>query len=294
MKKFSSMLPKSFKRRATVIYLFLLHALEWLSFYLKRFVGKVPPFYCNVCCRPVFAFRPLPDYYRLMGGRFGWPYSESQAETCNASHYTCPWCQASDRDRLIAWCFSEHLTHVTPGTPFAMLDFAPAASLSRFFRRALSASSVNWTYRSADLFAHGVDDKVDIMDMSIYRDGQWDLFVCSHVLEHVPDDRRALAELRRVTRNNGRGFLLVPIVIGLTGIDEDPSVVDIGERWRRFGQDDHVRLYSREGFIERIQEAGFECQRFPDASLTATAMLDRLGLSPTSCLYVATPRPTSV
>jgi hypothetical protein len=47
------------------------------------------------------------------------------------------------------------------------------------------------------------------------------------------------------------------IVVSLEEIVEDPSVIDEGKRWKRFGQFDHVRLYSREGFLKRIKEAGF-------------------------------------
>ena len=69
-----------------------------------------------------------------------------------------------------------------------------------------------------------VDDKVDITDMTIYPDNHFDFFICSHMLEHVFDDRKALRELYRILKWGGQGILVVPIVLSIDEIDEDPSV----------------------------------------------------------------------
>ena len=103
----------------------------------------------------------------------------------------------------------------------------------------------------------GVDDKVDISNMWLYDNNQFDFFICSHVLEHVPDDHKALSELHRILKPGGTGILMVPIILGLEEIDEDPFETDESERWRRFGQHDHVRVYSKEGFLKRARDAGF-------------------------------------
>jgi SAM-dependent methyltransferase len=87
-----------------------------------------------------------------------------------------------------------------------------------------------------------------------FEDRHFDAIICSHVLEHVPDDRRALAELRRVLRPDGWAVLLVPILRERT--IEDPTETDPAERLRRFGQRDHVRVYGRD-FYERLRDAGF-------------------------------------
>jgi predicted SAM-dependent methyltransferase len=113
------------------------------------------------------------------------------------------------------------------------------------------------SYVTADLFRQDVDDQVDIMDMNLYGDCSVDFFICSHVLEHVEDDRKAMRELYRVLKQGGQGILVVPIILTIDEIDEDPSVTDEAERWRRFGQFDHVRLYSKRGFLARVAEAGF-------------------------------------
>jgi SAM-dependent methyltransferase len=243
-------------------------------------------FSCNVCRRPVRSFRPLPAYYATELRKHGWPYSLDQAETCNAAQYTCPWCGSSDRDRLLALYFQRYCKERPPSATFRMVDFAPSKPLSAFFRRLLAEKAPGAIYRTADLFAAGVDDRVDLTDMKEYADGTWDFFVCSHVLEHVADDRKAIRELHRILKPGGAGLLLVPIILGLSATDEDPSVTDPAERWRRFGQDDHVRVYSKDGFVGRIREAGFELREVTGDSLGGDE-LKRLGIAPRSVLYVA-------
>ncbi len=96
----------------------------------------------------------------------------------------------------------------------------------------------------------------DITDIP-YPDETFDVIYASHVLEHVPDDRRAMREIRRVLRTGGWAVLLVPMFGATT--KEDPTVIDPAERERLFGQDDHVRLYGHDGEYERrLTEAGFD------------------------------------
>src|SRR6188508_1256097 len=137
--------------------------------------------------------------------------------------------------------------------PSASFTFALLPQLTALIKNLATALNQNITYRSADLFMQEVDDRVDIMDMTIYPDKHFDFFVCSHMLEHVVDDRKALRELYRILKWGGQGILVVPIVLSIDEIDQDPSVTDVAERWRRFGQDDHVRLYSKQGFLRRIE-----------------------------------------
>jgi glycosyltransferase involved in cell wall biosynthesis len=114
----------------------------------------------------------------------------------------------------------------------------------------------------------------------------FDALICSHVLEHVADDRQALSELYRVLKPGGWGILMVPIILTLEEIDEDPQVTDEAERWRRFGQFDHVRLYNKSGFVDRVEAAGFVVRQLGMAYF-GEAAFQQLGLTKTSVLYVA-------
>jgi predicted SAM-dependent methyltransferase len=163
--------------------------------------------------------------------------------------------------------------------PIDIVDFAPAPSLQKYLK---SNSKIN--YRSADLYMEGVDDTVDITNMKSYRDDRFDFFVCSHILEHV-DDNKALKELYRILKPGGSGILMTPIIDDDTVFDEDLTVTDIQERWRRFAQDDHVRLYSKSKFLERVRYAGFETMQLGYRDLGLLNFL-RYGISLKSVLYI--------
>lgn len=251
----------------------------------SAFTGKPLAAHCNVCDQPVQAFSSLPEFFLTHLREAGWPYPFEQSETCNVDAYLCPHCDASDRDRLYALYLQEYVLHRGP-EPLRLLDFAPSLPLKKWLTTYATRTGLDLVYRSADLFAEEVDDTVDLMDMHAYREGQFEVFLCSHVLEHVVDDRKALREIFRVLKPGGVAVLLVPIVLGLKAIDEDPTVTDPSERWRRFGQDDHVRLYSKAGFMERVREAGFQLSNLGVKHFGRKAFL-RHGITTQSVLYVA-------
>jgi ubiquinone/menaquinone biosynthesis C-methylase UbiE len=88
--------------------------------------------------------------------------------------------------------------------------------------------------------------------------------VCNHVLEHVPDDRAAMGELRRVLSPHGWAILQSPLDPRRAVTFEDFSVQDPAERERVFGQFDHVRVYGRD-YVDRLATAGFRVEAVPFA-----------------------------
>jgi SAM-dependent methyltransferase len=228
---------------------------------------------CNLCGSWVHFTSITQD----LGGtfeQFGFPWSLDDFETLNHAAYGCPSCGSSDRDRLYKLFLDAEL-----GTaPVRLLDFAPAEPLSKHLR-----SLRHVTYRTADLMMDGVDDVVDITDMD-YADQSFDFFICSHVLEHVSDDALALSELHRVLSPGGRGIVMAPVAPP-GSFDEDTSVTDPAERWRRFAQDDHVRLYDRSSLVARIFGAGFELRELGARELGRARLL-RHGIRTRSRLYV--------
>lgn len=231
---------------------------------------------CNLCNSRVRFSSVSKSLSRTLDG-YGFPYSLDDFETLNHREYRCPVCGASDRDRLYK-LFVDRL--VTPRGTRRVLDFAPSQPLSEYLR-----GRSDFSYRSADLMMAGVDDQVDITDMPMYDDGSFDLFICSHVLEHVSDDARALSELYRVSAPGGVGIVMAPVAPD-GSFDEDTSVSDEGERWRRFAQGDHVRLYDRATFCSRIRQAGFDVEMLDSKSFEPHDF-QRHGIAPDSVLYVA-------
>ena len=249
-----------------------------LVYWLTNF--RRDKYYCPVCKKKVAKFIPLPDYYANNLKKHGYCHSFDDVETLNYSAYSCPHCLSSDRDRLCALYIENYLIYERPKSSLFIIEIAPSKPLSEFVRQ-----QDNVSLRTADLMMQGVDDLIDITDMKYYQDHTFDFFICSHVLEHVPDDMKALRELYRILKPGGRGILMVPIVLSLEEIDEDPGENEVTERWRRFGQDDHVRLYSKQGYIDRVKRSGFQVHELGVSFFGKTNFITT-GISPSSVLYV--------
>jgi SAM-dependent methyltransferase len=159
----------------------------------------------------------------------------------------CPLCGSLERHRLIC-LYVTRKTNLFDARRKKMLHVAPEPQLSHLFRKANSVD-----YLSADLFAPNAMVKMDITDIQ-YPDNTFDVIYCSHVLEHVSEDRRAMREFCRVLKPRGWAILQVPIQGNTTF--EDPTVVNPQERQRLFGQYDHVRQYGLD-YKERLVNAGF-------------------------------------
>ena len=224
-------------------------------------------------------FLPVPEHYASSLKKHRAAFSLEDFETLNTEHYSCPACMASDRDRLYAYFIRRHLLRPSL-PPLRILDIAPAPALSAMLR-GLGGRN----YRSADLYSPLADDRVDITDMQAYADGSFDLIICSHVLEHVGDDRAAMRELHRVLAPGGCAILMVPLLTTATATDEDPEEARVEERWRRFGQDDHIRLYAKADFVQRLQQAGFAMETLGLAEFGAAALTEH-GISAGSVLHV--------
>jgi SAM-dependent methyltransferase len=159
----------------------------------------------------------------------------------------CWHCGSLERDRLVWLFLDRNVDLITPG--MAILHVAPESALRPRLER------IAGRYVCGDLTGEFGDHRIDVTSLP-FPDGTFDAVVCNHVLEHVPDDRTAMRELRRVLRCGGWGLLLVPDVTE-AHTTEDPSNTDQSERRRRFGQEDHVRKYGLD-YVDRLAAAGFE------------------------------------
>ena len=154
-----------------------------------------------------------------------------------------------------------------------MLHVAPERCLESRFRETIGEN-----YITADLFNPRAMVKMDVAEIK-YGDESFDVIYCSHVLEHVEDDRRAMREFYRVLKKNGWAILLVPICGEKTF--EDPSVVEPQERLRVFGQADHVRIYGPD-YVDRLRGAGFKVKVTTVDDLFEKNDAIRMGLTPIS------------
>lgn len=134
---------------------------------------------------------------------------------------------------------------------YKVLHIAPEQEFLRKFKK-----MKNLDYTSADLFSPIVDVKADILDLP-FKDEEFDVVFCNHVLEHIVDDQKAMSELYRVMKKGGWGIFQVPMKNSLEKSYEDFSITDPKERQKHFGQYDHVRWYGMD-FFKRLENAGFQ------------------------------------
>jgi SAM-dependent methyltransferase len=148
--------------------------------------------------------------------------------------------------------------------PVRLLHVAPERAI-----RAHLEHIPDLTYLTVDRFAEAVAVRCDVQTLP-FQDFSVDAVICYHVLEHVADDRQAMRELVRVLRPNAWALFEVPLRLSASFTDEDPDITDPGERFRRFGQEDHIRWYGMD-FFTRLSEAGFKVEvRRYDELLPAT------------------------
>ena len=152
-----------------------------------------------------------------------------------------------------------------------VLHIAPEQEFLRKFKK-----MKNLDYISADLFSPIVDVKADILDLP-FKNEEFDVVICNHVLEHIENDGKAMSELFRVMKKGGWGILQVPMKNSLEKTYEDFSITDPKERQKHFGQYDHVRWYGMD-YFERLKNAGFETeinyysQKFSDEEIFKYAL----------------------
>lgn len=240
---------------------------------LEKLIDIFTNYRCGLCGKEV-KYVSIENDLGSKLKEYGFPYKLADFETISYRKYKCPSCGAADRDRLYK-IYIDKFENFDKNTK--ILDFAPSKQIESYLRPKTN-------YRSADLLIDGVDDKIDITNME-YKNNTFDFFICSHILEHVDDDAKALSELYRVLKYGGRGILMTPIIDKNGVQDEDPSIKDVSERWRRFAQDDHVRLYQKDVFLNRVKQAGFVVRQYNYKSLGLWSIIKN-GITLKSTLYI--------
>ncbi len=153
-----------------------------------------------------------------------------------------------ERHRLL-WLYLNKETDFFTA-PKKVLHFAPEQAFYKLFRK-----QKNLEYTTTDLFSPLADVKADICDLP-FEDNSYDVILCNHVLEHIPDDTKAMQELYRVLKPGGMGIFQIPQDLNRERTFEDNTITDQKERARIFGQYDHVRVYGRD-YFEKLRSIGF-------------------------------------
>lgn len=216
----------------------------WYRVAWHRFRGK--GFTCNYCGAEYKKF--VPEYptsdiagaletHRVVAG-FG-------------DNVLCPHCLSKNRERLLKAVIGQYLSVAGK----KVLHFSPERNLSRWLRQQAAVTTVDL----APGFYRDIDPQIafaDATDLS-FADSSFDIVIANHILEHIPDDRQAMREIYRVLGPHGVAILQVPYSETLAATIEEPDINDPARQAVRFGQKDHVRIYSLRDYVQRLEAAGF-------------------------------------
>lgn len=153
-----------------------------------------------------------------------------------------------ERHRLL-WLYLQNETNFFSDN-LKVLHFAPEQAFYKRFRKLK-----NLDYTTTDLNSPLADVKADICDLP-FEDNSYDVILCNHVLEHIPDDTKAMHELYRVMKPGGWGIFQIPQDILRETTFEDNNITDKKERAEIFGQYDHVRIYGLD-YFDKLRHIGF-------------------------------------
>ncbi len=206
---------------------------------------------CNVCNASYQKFVPdLPfpenrealDKHKVIAG-----YGEN---------ILCPNCMSTARERLVIALLGEHDLGGKN-----ILHLSPEKNVYHFLRgtaRVVTADLLPGFYKTID----GQVQKEDATQLS-FGNGSFDWVIGNHILEHIPDDIKAMKEIFRVLKPGGRAVLQVPYSEVLKSTIEDVTVNDPAKQSLLFGQKDHIRIYALSDYIVRLRQAGFEVEVVP-------------------------------
>lgn len=169
-----------------------------------------------------------------------------------------------ERHRLL-WLYLKNETDFFTANK-SVLHFAPEQCFLKRFK-----NLKNLDYTTTDLLSPIADVKADICNLP-FEANSYDIIFCNHVLEHIPDDSKAMQELYRVLKPNGMAILQIPQDLNRETTFEDNSIIDKKERAKIFGQYDHVRIYGLD-YFDKLRSIGFKVEEVDyTATLSAKAI----------------------
>lgn len=243
---------------------------------------KVFKYFLNIIPRPVliklsYWVRPFVAFW-LRGKKYTDPIDGKQFKAFLPYGYEnprdnvlSPSTLSLERHRLL-WLFLKKETDFFI-SDLKVLHFAPEQAFYKRFRR-----MENIDYTTTDLNSPLADVEADICDLP-FKDNTYDVILCNHVLEHIPNDQKAMQELYRVMKPGGWGIFQIPQDLDREHTFEDNSITDRKERARIFGQYDHVRIYGRD-YFDKLRNIGFNVTEVSFNKNLTPEEIDRYRLTP--------------
>lgn len=142
-------------------------------------------------------------------------------------------------------------------------------------------------YLGADLESALAEEHFDLQNIP-HSDSSFDFCICSHTLAHIPDDLKALRELRRVLSPNGR-LLVMERIHDRPDTYQNDQARNSADRLLHYQQADRHRIYGKD-FSKRLASAGFDVRvEYPAANWHEDRLLKE-GIDPEEGVFIATAR----
>lgn len=208
-------------------------AMHRISKRTKSYLMKGNAFYCNCCSKSFSAFLQKTNGIDV----------RNNAE--------CPYCGSLERTRVLLDYLKKETTLFSKQS--SLLHIAPEDALKKIFKETQVIS-----YTNGDINENLADEIIDITAIN-YPENYFDFIICSHVLGHIPDEAKAIDELLRVLKPNGKAFLLTPISHHITTL-EDSANRTAEQRLNAYGEFDLLRLHGQD-FPERLARSSWTIER---------------------------------
>ncbi|TVZ27354.1 methyltransferase family protein [Gillisia sp. Hel_I_86] len=248
----------------------------------KFFLNKIPRpllIRASYLIRPVIAFSLKGFKYTdpIDGKSFKkfLPYGYGQQR----ENVLSPSTLSLERHRLL-WLYLKNETGLFSEKK-RLLHFAPEQAFYKRFRK-----MANLVYTTTDLNSPLADVKADICKLP-FEDNAFDFILCNHVLEHIPDDTKAMQELYRVLASGGTAILQIPQDLNRAVTFEDNSITSKKERAKIFGQYDHVRVYGRD-YFDKLRSIGFNVEEVDYTNILTPSEIDNYRLAKGEIIPVCT------
>lgn len=216
---------KPIKKAARIIFpksILFRHESIFRYFHGLFFIGNTHE--CNVCNNKLRSF-----VLNVYGGKL------------------CPFCGSLPKSRRLWYLL------INSKLKGNVLHFSPSRCLYRKLKKMSHINYISSVF-GGDFLG---DENIDITNIN-FEDNQFDTIICYHILEHILNDKKAISELYRILKPHGSVIIQTPFKDG--DIYEDYNIISPELKNKHFGQKDHVRIYSVEGLLQRLQSNGFKVE----------------------------------
>jgi len=200
----------------------------------------------------------------------------------DVDNYSCIFCGCHDRERHLFMYFDslQLWDKIASGN---VLHFAPEKYLSK---KIISIRPIS--YIMADL--HPSENSILCIDATNipYPDKSFDFILCNHVLEHIPNYKKAIYEIYRVLNIGGIAILQTPFSKVLENNFEDEGINTSELRLFFYGEADHRRIFSEKQLIREFISAGFVLKQIMNNSLFDKTISVYYGINYNEDLYILT------